>query len=92
MAANTESIRFSTSDPMQAPRVAESKPLFSCVADSIMTTANQYMAATLMDSPDDEGNVHGVDSSSLLAVPMSGVGRNSGTQQDDSSGYQAYGN
>lgn len=93
VAANTESITFSSRDPMQQQaRVAESKPLFSCVADSIMTTANQYMASALMDAPDEEGNVHGVDSTSLLAVPMSGIGRNAGSKSDEASGYQAYGN
>ncbi|GKY90993.1 hypothetical protein MPSEU_000072100 [Mayamaea pseudoterrestris] len=91
IAANTDTVHFSSnSDSMQQARVAESKPLFSCVADSIMTTANQYMAATLMDAPDEEGNVHGVDSSSLLAVPMSGVGRNAGKSQNDDDGYSAY--
>jgi hypothetical protein len=96
--ANTETIHFSSSsnnDPLQA-RVAEPKPLFSCVADSILTTANQYMTATssmlLDEHPDEEGNVHGVDSSSLLAMPSQGVGRNSHKQSDEGDGYQAYGN
>ena len=47
-------------------RVAESKSMFSCVADSITTAASQMTAVTLNE--DEEGNVHGVDSSSLLAI------------------------
>jgi hypothetical protein len=46
------------------PRVAESKSMFACVADSIS------MAATEMMGGDDGTNVHGVDSSSLLAMPQ----------------------
>jgi hypothetical protein len=48
-------------------RVAESKGMFSCVADSISTAATSMTAYNL--GQDDEGNVHGVDSSSLLAMP-----------------------
>jgi len=51
-----------------AARVAESKPLFSCVVDSVNTTVGALTGAR----PDVEGNVHGVDSSSLL---ISNVGR-----------------
>jgi ribosomal protein S27E len=47
-------------------RVAAQKPLFSCVADSITSAATSLYATTLPE--DEEGNVHGVDSSSLLAV------------------------
>jgi hypothetical protein len=48
-------------------RVAQQKSMFACVADSITDAANQMTAFTL--SEDAEGNVHGVDSSSLLAMP-----------------------
>mmetsp|Transcript_133970 Transcript_133970/g.199251 ORF Transcript_133970/g.199251 Transcript_133970/m.199251 type:complete len:561 (-) Transcript_133970:244-1926(-) len=52
-------------------RVAESKSMFACVTDSISTAATQMTAYSL--NQDEEGNVHGVDSSSLLA--MSNVSR-----------------
>jgi len=52
-----------------AARMAESKPLFSVVVDSVNTTVGSLTGAR----PDEEGNVHGVDSSSLLAI--SNVGR-----------------
>jgi hypothetical protein len=45
-------------------RMAESKGMFACVADSIST------AAQSMTYEDSEGNVNGVDSSSLLAMPQ----------------------
>lgn len=48
-------------------RVAESKSMFACVADAVGTAATQMTAYNL--SEDDEGNVHGVDGSSLLAMP-----------------------
>jgi LSD1 subclass zinc finger protein len=48
-------------------RVAEQKSMFSCVADSISTAATQMTAYNV--GTDEEGNVHGVDSSSLLAMP-----------------------
>ena len=59
-------------------RVAESKPLFNCVADSISSAANQMYAAV---STDDDGNVHGVDGHGLLA--MSNAGRNAEYQNMD---------
>eukprot|EP00934_Nitzschia_sp_Nitz4_P008141 Nitzschia sp. Nitz4//scaffold337_size18511//6651//8344//NITZ4_008780-RA/size18511-processed-gene-0.8-mRNA-1//-1//CDS//3329548310//8131//frame0 len=46
-------------------RVAESKSMFSCVADAVGTAATSMYAI----NQDDEGNVHGVDSSGLLAMP-----------------------
>jgi hypothetical protein len=46
-------------------RVAEPKSMFACVADSISTAATQMYALPT----DEEGNVHGVDSTSLLAMP-----------------------
>ena len=49
-------------------RVAEQKGMFACVADSITTAASSLTAVSL--SEDQEGNVHGVDSSSLLAMPQ----------------------
>lgn len=49
-------------------RVAESKSMFACVADSVATAATAMTATTL--TQDGEGNVHGVDSSSLLAMPQ----------------------
>ena len=49
-------------------RVAEQKSMFACVADSIATAATSVTATNL--SEDREGNVHGVDSSSLLAMPQ----------------------
>ena len=62
-----------------AARVAESQPLFSCVADSITSVASSMQVALHGDA---EGNVHGVDSSSLLAMPN--VGRkNDGSNSSD---------
>jgi len=48
-------------------RVAEQKSVFSCVADSINTAATQMTAYNL--GVDEEGNVHGVNSEGLLAMP-----------------------
>jgi len=55
-------------------RVAEAKPLFACVADSITTAASSFSTAlqTQNLTSDDEGNVHGVDGSSLLVVSQAG--------------------
>ena len=47
------------------PRVAEQKSMFACVADSVAAAATQMTAL----ASDQDGNVHGVDSSSLLAMP-----------------------
>ena len=64
-------------------RVAKQQPLFSCVADSISSAANS-LYNTVAD--DGEGNVHGVDTSGLLAMSQAGRG-------DSSSGdYQNIGN
>ena len=64
-------------------RVAKQQPLFSCVADSISSAANS-LYNTVAD--DGEGNVHGVDTSGLLAMSQAGRG-------DASSGdYQNIGN
>ena len=51
-------------------RVAESKPLFSCIADSVSSVAStvgQSLTAITLTG-DNESNVHGVDSSSLLVT------------------------
>jgi hypothetical protein len=60
---------------LPAARVAQQQPLFNCVADSITSAASQAMTALNAASQDEEGNVHGVDASSLLAV--TNVGRES---------------
>merc|ERR1711862_1067742 len=71
-----ESITFSSSprnerEGLLGPaRVAEQKPLFSCVADSISTATTSLLFNTQTLQEDREGNVHGVDASSLLAVPQ----------------------
>lgn len=57
----------------QGGRVATQQPLFACVTDSISTAANYAMS---IPQEDEEGNVHGVDSSSLLAVTQVGRGGN----------------
>jgi hypothetical protein len=55
---------------LQPARVAEQKPLFSCMVDSVSTAASSLGTALTAQtlSEDKEGNVHGVDASSLLAV------------------------
>lgn len=55
-------------------QTASEAPMFACVTDSINSAANYAMSLP----QDEEGNVHGVDSSSLLAVPQ--VGRNKPSQ------------
>mmetsp|Transcript_5458 Transcript_5458/g.8977 ORF Transcript_5458/g.8977 Transcript_5458/m.8977 type:complete len:494 (-) Transcript_5458:66-1547(-) len=64
--------------PRQGARVAEQKPLFSCVVDSVNSTVGTLTGQLSQDA---EGNVHGVDASSLLAV--SNVGRDSDYQQQN---------
>lgn len=61
-------------------RVAEAKPLFACVADSITTAASSLSTAmqTQTLTHDDEGNVHGVDGSSLLVMSQAGRNQNQG--------------
>ncbi|KAL7467664.1 hypothetical protein ACHAXS_011268 [Conticribra weissflogii] len=51
---------------LPAGRVAEQKPLFSCIYDSVSTAASAAFSTGVGE--DDEGNVHGVDSSSLLVT------------------------
>jgi hypothetical protein len=60
-------------------RVAERAPLFSCVVDSVNSTVGTLTGTQL--STDQEGNVHGVDASSLLAV--SNVGRENNDQNNN---------
>merc|ERR1739844_260395 len=55
-----------------AARVAESKPLFSCVVDSISNTASAISTGIMGE----EEEVHGVDTTSFLSVPN--VGRDRG--------------
>lgn len=52
-------------------RVAEAKPLFACVADSI-TTAASSLSTAINTTTDTEGNVNGVDGSSLLVISQAG--------------------
>jgi hypothetical protein len=62
-------------------RVAERQPLFSCVVDSVSNAASSLGSALTSNtlSEDQEGNVHGVDASSLLAVPN--VSRGEGNEE-----------
>ena len=60
---------------LPAGRVAESKPLFSCFMDSV----NSAAGAVWSSEADGDGNVHGVDSSSLLMTNAGrGVGEGAG--------------
>jgi hypothetical protein len=59
-----------------AARVEESQPLFSYLVDSVSSTA--AAAGTYMMGEDDEEEVHGVDTSSFLAVPNAGRDKNEG--------------
>lgn len=52
-----------------AARVAQGKPLFSCVVDSISNTANMMMG-------EEDEEVHGVDTTSFLTTPDVGRNRN----------------
>lgn len=56
-----------------AARVATSQPLFSCVVDSISSTANAASHYIMGDDDDDE---EGVDTTSFLAVPNAGREKN----------------
>lgn len=58
---------------LPAGRIAEQRPLLSCVYDSVSSAAS---AVFTNDEPDEEGNVYGVDARSLLAV----------TERDDEEG------
>jgi len=63
---------------LPAGRVAESKPLFSCIADGVSNAASAMFSNT--GERDAEGNVYGVDSSSLL---ITGAGRGVGEGTGD---------
>merc|ERR1739841_290241 len=52
---------------LPAARVAEQKPLFSCVADSVSTAASALFS-NADGEEDEEGNIYGVDASSLLVT------------------------
>jgi len=62
---HSETISFITPD-VGGARVAESKPLFQCVVDSVSTVTDALTSQSLYE--DREGNVHGVDASSLLVT------------------------
>lgn len=74
----SETIRFAPSRESDfgdeeggAARVAKAQPLFNCVADSISSAATSLYHTVAADT---EGNVHGVDTSGLLAVTQAGRG------------------
>lgn len=62
---------------LPAGRVAEQRPLFSCVLDSVSNAASAVFS-TGDAHVDEEGNVYGIDSRSLLAVTERGVGDGAG--------------
>lgn len=68
-----DSSRNSSSFP--TGRVAERKPLFSCVVDGISSTATA-LGTSLGATAEEDSNVHGIDTTSLLAVPKN-TGRGS---------------
>lgn len=72
------------SDP-RAARVAESKPLFSCVVDSVSHAASAAAAGVSQMTYGDDEEVHGIDTTSFLAVP------NVGDDRGPSGSYTAYG-
>jgi hypothetical protein len=78
IAAQTDTISFEQESliPRRGARVAQSQPLFSCVAESITSAVSSAINAA---SRDEEGNVHGVDASGLLAMPKVGE-RDSGNE------------
>jgi len=67
-------------DHLPSARVAQSKPLFSCVADSVLSVTNAVSGALTTQNldEDDEGNVHGVDASSLLVTTAGRSGGDGG--------------
>ena len=50
-------------------RVAESKPLFSCVVDSVSNAASAAASGVNSMAYGEEEEVHGIDTTSFLAVP-----------------------
>eukprot|EP00559_Dactyliosolen_fragilissimus_P002805 CAMPEP_0184857758 /NCGR_PEP_ID=MMETSP0580-20130426/2905_1 /TAXON_ID=1118495 /ORGANISM="Dactyliosolen fragilissimus" /LENGTH=644 /DNA_ID=CAMNT_0027353535 /DNA_START=149 /DNA_END=2086 /DNA_ORIENTATION=+ len=53
-------------------RVAERQPFFSCLVDSVSSTANALGTAFNTETTGEESNVHGIDTSSLLTVTNAG--------------------
>jgi len=75
LGATSQSGSFDRGNP-RAARVAESKPLFSCVVDSVSNAATTVGAGiTSMAYGEDEEEVHGIDTTSFLAVPNIGDDR-----------------
>jgi hypothetical protein len=64
----------SSSERRQGARIVTQQPLFACVTDSISSAANYAINSAQGLHEDADGNVHGVDSSSLLAVTQVGRG------------------
>jgi LSD1 subclass zinc finger protein len=70
----TEEIRFTESqdsadgllDGRPRARVARQQPLFACVTDSVKAATHYAVESVTALQQDEEGNVHGVDSSGLL--------------------------
>lgn len=58
-------------------RVAESKPLFSCVVDSVSNAASAAAAGVTSMAYGEDEEVNGVDTTSFLAVPKIGDDRGS---------------
>jgi len=52
---------------LPAARVAEQKPLFSCVTDSVSSAASALFS-NAEGEEDEEGNIYGIDASSLLVT------------------------
>jgi len=75
---STDSGDGSTEGLLTGSRVAKQQPMFACVTDSIGAAVNYATALP----EDEEGNVHGVDASSLLAVTQ--VGREGGSAASSS--------
>jgi len=61
----------------RAAVVAESKPLFSCVVDSVTSAATAAAAGVSSMAYGDEEEVNGVDTTSFLSVPKAGEDRES---------------
>ena len=61
----------------RAATVAESKPLFSCVVDSVSNAASAAAAGVSTMTYGEEEEVHGVDTTSFLAIPKVGDDRGS---------------
>lgn len=62
----------------RAARVAESKPMFSCVVDSVSNVATAAAAGVSSYAyGEDDEEVHGIDTTSFLAIPKVGDDRGS---------------